>query len=194
MINTTHIYFIHKGDSIPCYVGKTTNLKKRLAIHKYWNYEYTHIELIDSIPTDEWKFWEEWYIELFYSWGFNLENKTRKGRGPGHRPCTWGNKISQSLKGKTPKWSEEEIKLRKTRLKGKQFVLGYQYTESQKQSMTEGRRHTYSQYDLKNNFIKEWYATKNEIAFYFNKDNSGLTHHLNGRQKSAYGFIWKSKE
>ena len=196
MINTTYIYFLHKGDNIPFYIGKTlTPLETRLKHHK-WKFKNTNIQisLLDEVLTDEWKFWEEWYIELFVCWGFDLYgNKTKKGRGPGHRPCNWGDKISQSLKGKIPKWSEKEIKLRKTRLKGKQFALGYQYTESQKQSMTEGRRRIYYQYDLENNFIKEWYATKNEIASYFNKDNSSLTHHLNGRQKSAYGFIWKSK-
>lgn len=96
MINTTYIYFIHKGDNIPCYIGKTVNSSIRLKNHKAKNKQYTHLEIIDEVPSSEWKFWEEWYIELFISWGFNLENKTLKGRGPGIRPCTWKDKISQS--------------------------------------------------------------------------------------------------
>jgi hypothetical protein len=194
MINITHIYFIHKGDSIPCYVGKTTNLHSRLAGHKNTKPQYTHIELIDSIPSSEWKFWEEYYINLFYSWGFNLENKTRKGRGCGERPCTWADRISKSLKGKIPKWSEQEKIDRKNRLKNKKFALGYKYTEQQKENCTIGKRRIYYQYDKEGNLVKEWYATKQEIALFFNKDSSNLTHHLNGRQKSAYGFIWKPKE
>ena len=46
------------------YIGKTTNLKNRLAGHRYKNSQYTNIELIDSVPSTEWKFWEEYYICL----------------------------------------------------------------------------------------------------------------------------------
>lgn len=194
MINTTYVYFIHKGDNIPCYIGKTVNPQDRLKNHKAKNKQYLHLEILDEVPSSEWKFWEEWYIELFISWGFTLENKTLKGRGPGHRPCTWGDKISQTLIGKTPNWSESEVELRKTRLKGKQFVLGYKYTKLQKDSITEGRRIIYYQYDLNNNFIKEWFSTKTEISSHFGKDKSNLTHHLKGRQKSAFGFIWKTQK
>jgi len=156
-----HIYFIHKGDSIPCYVGKTNNLKKRLAIHKHWNSEYTNIELIDSISDTEWKFWEEWYIELFYSWGFTLENKTRKGRGPGEgRHCDWSSKISSSLLLKNTS--------------GPVF-----------------------QFDKNSNLIKKWDAAC--IAEdYFNpgdrRKRDNIRACIRGKQKSAYGFIWKSKE
>lgn len=97
MINTTYIYFIHKGDNIPCYIGKTVNPQDRLKNHKAKNKQYLYLEILDEVPSSDWKFWEEWYIELFISWGFILENKTVKGRGPGHRPCTWGDKISKSI-------------------------------------------------------------------------------------------------
>ena len=191
MINTTYIYFLHKGDNIPFYIGKTVNIQNRLKNHKCKYKSPIYLEILEEVPSSEWKFWEEWYIDLFFTWGLDLQNKTRKGRGPGNRPCTWGNKISQLKKGKIPKWNEDEIKLRKIRLKGNQFTLGYKYTESQKHSITEGRKQILYQYDLKSNFIQEWYATKTEIALYFQKDQSSLTHHLKGRQNSAFGFIWK---
>jgi hypothetical protein len=97
MINTTYIYFIHKGDNIPCYIGKTVNITHRSKHHKAMNKEYTHMEILDEVPSTEWKFWEEWYIQLFLSWGFTLENKTLTGRGPGIRPCLWKDKISKTL-------------------------------------------------------------------------------------------------
>jgi hypothetical protein len=191
MINT-YIYYLHAGDFIPRYVGKSNNPKERLYQHNSLterkNYQ---MEVLDEVPMDEFKFWERWYVELFESWGFVLENKSKAGAGPGIRPNTWGDKISKALKGKQPNWSEEEIKARKTRLKGKQFALGYKYTKEQKQKMTEGRKKNILQYDLEGNFIKEWYATFTEIANYYNKDVSNITHHLHNRQASAYGYVWK---
>ncbi len=197
MINTTSIYFLHKGDNIPFYIGKTlTPLKTRLNHHRWkFNDQSIQISLLDKIPSEEWKFWEEWYIELFLYWGFDLYGiKTKKGRGPGNRKCVWGDKISQSTKGKNKNYTPEERERRSKRGK----IWGYsnkgiKYNNEQKKSITEGRRQVYYQYDLQNNFIKEWHATKCEIASHFGKDHSGITHNLKGRQKSAYGFIWKSK-
>jgi len=198
MINTTSIYFLHKGDNIPFYIGKTlAPLQTRLNHHRWkFNDRSIQISLLDEIPNKEWKFWEEWYIELFLYWGFDLYGiKTKKGRGPGNRKCDWGDKISKSLKGKGKNYTLEERERRRQRGE----IWGYsnkgnKYTDKQKKSITEGRRQIYYQYDLQNNFIKEWYATKCEIASSFGKTHSSITHHLKGRQKSAYGFIWKSKE
>lgn len=190
-MNNTYIYFIHKGDNIPCYIGKTVNPISRLKNHKSKNNTYLYLEVIDEVQSNEWKFWEEWYIELFYSWGFNLENKTRKGRGCGSRPCNWSEKISNSNKGKSRNFTPQEIKNRSNRALNNNYALGYKYNISQLESCSEGRRKVYHQYDLQGNFIKKWYSTKIEISNYFLMDSSGLTHHLKGRQKSAYGFIWK---
>jgi hypothetical protein len=192
MINITHIYFIHNGDGVPLYVGKTVNLENRLKLHKHQKSHFTHIELIESIPSNEWKFWEEFYIDLFYSWGFRLENKTRSGRGCGARPCKWGDKISKAMKGKKPNWNDKnEIELRRQRQLGKQYTLGYKYTQEQKDKCVDGKRRIYHQYDIRGTLIKEWYATKTEIANYFNKDIGSISQHMSGKQKTAYGYIWK---
>lgn len=194
MINT-YIYYLHNGDFIPRYIGKANNPKARLNLHKRLeerkNYQ---MEILDEVPMDEFKFWERWYISLFESWGFVLENKSKAGAGPGIRPNTWGDKISKALKGKTPNWSKEEIKARKTRLKGKQFALGYKYTEEQKSKMSKGKRKKWFQYSLKGNLIKEWYATNRELGNHFNKCPSGLTKHIQGKQASAWGYVWKLKK
>jgi hypothetical protein len=39
------------------------------------------LEVIDEVPTEEWRYWEEFYILLFKQWGFKLENKNNSGCG-----------------------------------------------------------------------------------------------------------------
>lgn len=48
------------------------------------------------------------------------------------------------------------------------------------------------QYDLDNNFIKEWNYIKEAESFYNPNSNSkNIVACCNNRQKTAYGFIWK---
>lgn len=82
------------------YVGKTElSLEKRLYYH-IWDLKRSknmhkinwfnflskenlkpHIELIDEVPYDEWKFWEQFWISQFKAWGFKLINLTEGGEG-----------------------------------------------------------------------------------------------------------------
>lgn len=50
------------------------------------------------------------------------------------------------------------------------------------------------QYDLQGNFIKEWSAAKEACSFYNPKDLNGVSACCLGRQKTAFGYIWKYKE
>lgn len=81
------------------YVGKTKYDRGRLAHHMYdaskckfpvnkWILSLKNkglkpeILLLDEINNDEeWKFWEQWYIQLFKSWGFSLTNISIGGPG-----------------------------------------------------------------------------------------------------------------
>ena len=56
------------------YIGKTKNLQSRSTDHKI-KYPNCKFEIIDEIPTSEWKFWERHYIWLYKSWGFSIDNK-----------------------------------------------------------------------------------------------------------------------
>jgi hypothetical protein len=103
-INTIKIY--HLLDPLTNkirYVGKTKDLlDKRLQSHikdaksiknrnnlhkKYWILKLLKtgdcpiIELIDKVPEKEWVFWEQHYISLYKSWGFDLLNVTIGGEG-----------------------------------------------------------------------------------------------------------------
>jgi hypothetical protein len=95
---TTIIYYLHKGDNIPFYIGKTINPKDRKYQHKNTFGKDTILEEIDEVPTDNWLFWETFYISLFKSWGFNLQNQNNGGGGSigGYKLPT----VSQAHKGR----------------------------------------------------------------------------------------------
>lgn len=79
----TYIYFLHKGDNIPFYVGKSINKNlHRSYQHKKTYGKNTLIEIIDTVNTNDWKFWESYWIEQFKQWGFILKNKNNGGGGP----------------------------------------------------------------------------------------------------------------
>ena len=77
----TYIYYLHIGNDIPFYIGKTNNIMCRYYQHKKQKGKIIFIEEIDKVLTSEWKFWESWYISLFKSWGFKLDNKNNGGGG-----------------------------------------------------------------------------------------------------------------
>lgn len=75
------INYLHRGDNIPFYIGKTISEKDRKSHHRNKLGKNVILEIIDEVPTDEWKYWEEFYILLFKQWGFKLENKNNGGCG-----------------------------------------------------------------------------------------------------------------
>ena len=50
-----------------------------------------------------------------------------------------------------------------------------------------------TQYDLNNNFIKDWESTK-QAALSLGIDKSGITNVLKGKYKKSSNFIWKYKK
>ncbi len=98
-MNNTFIYSL--SDPITSdvrYIGKANNPKRRYANHLFafdnfhksrWiksllNKELKPIlEIIDEVPITEWQFWEQHYISLYKSWGFNLTNISTGGDGGG---------------------------------------------------------------------------------------------------------------
>jgi hypothetical protein len=96
----TIIYYLHKGDKIPFYVGKTKNLKNRLNTHKSVFGKNIFIEFLDEV--EDWKYWEKHYISLFKNLGYILENKNNGGGGPSEGvifPEERKQKIGQANKG-----------------------------------------------------------------------------------------------
>lgn len=56
------------------------------------------IEIVDRVLKTEWIFWEQHYISLYRSWGFELKNSTNGGENIEMTPETRA-KISESKKG-----------------------------------------------------------------------------------------------
>lgn len=114
------------------YVGKSVNLRGRIDGHMY-NKKKTHcscwiqslmklgekpiLDIIDCVEND-WQFWEQHYISLFKTWGFDLTNHTNGGEGND------GKKLSESTKKKMS-----------LAHKGKQYALGTVHTEEYKQNL-----------------------------------------------------------
>ena len=95
----TIIYYLHRGDKLPIYVGKTKNLpnKREKAHQKRLNDPSIILEVIDSV--DDWRYWEKHYITLFKNLGYPLTNKNSGGGGSEIVKESTKQKISQSNKG-----------------------------------------------------------------------------------------------
>ena len=115
----TSIYILERN-GIPFYVGKTKG-KWRKTIHKRNHIDVVYNE-IDVVEDEQWKFWEQYWICQFKTWGFKLENKNDGGGGPEqyteeqkqkmrkpHKEGT-GAKISRSLTGRKYGPQSEETK------------------------------------------------------------------------------------
>ena len=79
-------------------------------------------------------------------------------------------------------------------------LMGYKQTSIHKLNRSKAvkgkkfRSKLVMQYDLQMNFIKEWPAAKEACLFYNPKDLNGVSSCCLGKQKTAFGYIWKYKE
>lgn len=99
------------------YIGKTNNIVRRIKEHtRKSSIEFSYI-ILDKTEDEYWKFWEQYWICQFKSWGFNLTNKNNGGGGTKagikrskeckhkisialfNRNITWNTKISQNKTG-----------------------------------------------------------------------------------------------
>lgn len=283
------IYLLEKNQ-IPFYVGKCSNINVRYSQHKKTYGRDINIKVLELVEDKDWKIKERYYIALFKSQGFNLENKNNGGGGPTNLSIGSKQKISDSKLGNAyklknipegkieklyelkniqeiadelnltfytvKKYIEEkniyipsknrkpvskETKMKKSKLmKGKnskpvyQFNLdgklinkfdsstnacisngiplkyrgditsscrgkqktarGYlwSYTETPPLSSYKNIRRNILQYDLEGNLIKE-YTNASQAGREINQNGNSISDCLNGRQKTAFGFIWKYK-
>jgi hypothetical protein len=192
-MDRTKIYYLHYGDNIPFYVGKTQYESHRLANHKKTFGDKIYMKIISEVL--DWRKWEKYYIEKFKKQGYTLQNKNSGGGGPEKwKPesiqkikshPTRGKKISMSNKGKSKSH------------KGKSLTEEHKEKIKQTREFLKTRKNTWQntpvlQYDMNNNFIKEW-ESQLEATKFLNKTGDGIGACCRGKQKSAYGYIWKFK-
>lgn len=189
------------------YIGKTTNLYSRLnnyknlncksqqkiynALIKYGyenfkveilfetNKEYKHLNIILNAL-------EIKAINKYNSIdnGYNIKNG---GDGGKHSQET-KNKIGESNKGKI---RTDEFKLNiSKRMKG--IVHSDESNIKRSNSMVGKNQVIVFQYSKDNNFIKEW-ASVYDVYKELNISRTSISNNLNGRSKTAGGFIWKYK-
>jgi len=196
----TKIYILERN-GVPFYVGKTLQeIKERFYTHKDKK-ENSEIFEIDCVDDNEWRFWESWYIELFKSWGFELENKNSGGggRGPGWiSPPERNAKIKASMKNHSQYYTDD---VRKKISKGNKGIPK-PFTEDHIRNIGLIKRKNAKRvlmYDLEDNLIKEW-ECKSQAAEWIKetkKRQGNLTSQIKdailGRQKTAFGYKWKYK-
>lgn len=211
-----YIYYLHEGNNIPIYVGKTKQkLYQRLANHKWlFKNKNLQIELVDEVEDEDWKPLECYWIEQFKQWGFKLENKNKGGGGPvkyddinlKRLKSSWDEERkkhhSKSMKGK--KHSEETKKKQSLAKKGKHFhtekskkkisekMKGYVFSKERNQKIGKANSTSVLQYDLEGNFIKEW-SSLTEASLKTKTNRSSISNCINNKLKSTNNFIWKQK-
>ena len=196
----TKIYILERN-GVPFYVGKTLQeIKERFYTHKDKK-ENSEIFEIDCVDDNEWRFWESWYIELFKSWGFKLENKNSGGggRGPGWiSPPERNAKIKASMKNHSQYYTDD---VRKKISKGNKGIPK-PFTKDHIRNIGLTKRKNAKRvlmYDLEDNLIKEW-ECKSQAAEWIKetkKRQGNLTSQIKdailGKQKTAFGYKWKYK-
>lgn len=205
-----YIYYLHYGDNIPFYVGKTNNVVTRRNGHKKRYGKDIQIYTLEETTTEEWRELEEFYIQLFRSWGFKLTNGFKGGGGA----SKWtkeqkDNPIRRSKLSKPkPKGFGNKIKNNRDHKKaGKKAGISnkikghYSPGSNRNKKISEslkGRKVDWTgapilQFDLQGNFIQEWPSIRR--AGFELKGNQGepIRKCLKGLQKTAYGFIWRYK-
>jgi hypothetical protein len=165
------------------YIGKSNKPKERLKNGHLLSKRKTHktswilnlkkegltptLEILDIVKLSEWSFWEQYYISLYKSWGFELTNLTPGGDGITYYTKEVLDKMSKAQKGiKKP----EEFK--------------------KKISMSAWNTKSVLQYSIEGNFIKEW-RTVTEANKNYKVKSIGST--CRGLQRISAGYIWHYK-
>jgi len=204
------IYVLEKNN-VPFYVGKAKDFTRRKHKHVQTYGCGIVFYVIDKVEENNWKFWECYWIEQFKQWGFNLLNKNKGGGGPERhkeeikvkmkkpRKKGTGEKISKTLREKNhSQYYTQEIKNKISN--GNKIAKPFSKEHIKNMGIAKRKQaKSVLQYDLNNNFIKEW-ESKGQAANWI-KEQTGKTSNLTsqikdcilGKQKTAFGFKWKYK-
>jgi group I intron endonuclease len=185
------------------YIGYTTNYNKRIQYYKInkgikqtklyssiitYGWEFHKIELIEICDKNKLKSKEQFWIKYYNSY-INGLNSNKGGGGV----IKHSNKTKQliSQKGKNNK-GKRINSYWKGKSRGKEFANNMSLARKNKPNPKNNK--SVLQYDLKDNFIKEWESIKEANLFLEkNKDSSAITECCKGKRKTAYKFKWTYK-
>lgn len=212
MINITYIYLVENCFNNPnkIYIGKTKNPKQRRNEHKTKFGNNIIYNIIDQINSPDKKIWgplETYWINQFKVWGFNVMNKNNGGGGPSYRSKESIQKQIQRQLGK--KHSQETCHKRSQSMKkvwesrinyvghNKGKILSEETKNKMRNSSPKTRPYQYKpiiQFDLNNNKLKEFNSITEACVYIGKPKRQGdITAVCQGRQKTAFGYIWKYK-
>lgn len=185
------------------YIGYTTDLYKRKSYYKLnkgigqtklynsiiqYGWDKHKIELIEECIEDELRHKEQYWIKYYNSWDNGLNSNPGGGGVITHSNETRQliSKMGQANKGKRAEshW--------KGKSRGEEFARNMSLSRIGKPNPKNAK--PILQYDLENNFIKEWSSIK-EANLYLgkDKDSSAISECCKGKRQNAYKFKWNYK-
>ena len=206
-IEIVRIYYLHKGDNIPFYIGKTKDsLNKRVYSHIKKYGINTQIEELDLVPNSNWKFWESWWIELIKTWGFEILNQNQGGGGVKYHTISTKNKMSDTWKSKSK--IELDIINEKRRQSNKglskpgtgrkvftpeqKIALGSRGYYKSEEFLNKCRKPVLMLDKITNQILKE-FSSISEASLSVNRTQPSLSECLTKPNSTCGGFKWKYK-
>lgn len=195
------IYYLHRGDGIPFYIGKTKDLKQRLREHKNKKGE-CFIEVLEKVNNNNWIEKEKSYIEKYLNLGYSLTNQNSGGGGSkiGTKKHTKDSKLklSKARKGKTlNQKTKDKIYTKERNKKISESLKGRVFSKEHIEKLSKAKTNKLSnsakcilQFSLEGNFIREWSSISEAKKELGRGDIQGC---VLGKAKTAGGFIWRYK-
>ena len=196
------------------YIGQSTDIENR-KIH-YKNYDCkTQPAIFNSLKKYGWenhifeileecaievlgqkeKYWKIYFNTI--KEGLNCRLDEEKG---GYLEQSTKDKISKALIGRDINEWKNKIYTENRNSKISKILTGKKKKQEHCKNISEAKkgkpnltkRVSIIQYDLEENFIKEWGSQK-EAAYVLNISYQGINNCVLGKTKSSNGFIWKKK-
>ena len=175
-IKETKIYLITNITDNPyeIYIGQTKNPNTRLSNHRNKYHKDIKMTILDEIKTQsrqEWKQLEAFWLSMFQSWGFKLDNKNNGGNGANQFSKESIDKLRKAKKGQT--YSKFAIRVDKGKLRP---------------NSTHNK--PVNQYSLDGTFIKQWNSAREAQRFINGKDMGSVGDCCREKCKTGYKFKW----
>lgn len=194
------VIYIYKSPSHKYYIGQTMRPNRRKTEHKihyhdsranlpfhraiakygFDSFDYKELFLIQRDTKEEVKEeldkLEQYLIKDYRRMKIPLYNISNGGE---HICDHTGEHLSKERKEQNRQWC-----------KNFHSMMSEQEKQEYGRKISEGRKKPILQYDLNGNFVQEWPAVT-EVPF---AKQSTLSMCLTGKNKTAYGYIWKYKQ
>lgn len=190
------------------YAGKAIN-----AARAKYGIDAFDFEILKECDDKELGFWEKYYIKELNTKVPNGYNMTEGGEGLcGYSPSKEtkkkmseahkGHFVSEDAKKKISEAHKGKKLSEETKKKLSEINKGKKHSEETKKKMSEKQKGIYNtkiskplfQIDKKTNEVIEEFPSAREVERQLGFANTNISSCCLGKQKTAYGFIWRYKE